>query len=247
MAQYFKLLPIAILIVVMCTSCVGDVDLSNPESVPDPSLEYKDYSFNNIRPNMADEIPEDFVSLADIKSEYGEILTVGFFESQIYILDLDDVNIFQTTISNSNFLVQYKNDIYISRKTINDIRIKADETFAKRKYIYTLGESIDLFNGQQEPMAVILKEVSYTDSFENIALKENEWFCVVDIVLEGNDLIYNSVWEYFDSAELENGQKIVESLKIDSDYLIFKLPKHEKVKYLFAALHIHILRYAKLT
>ena len=143
------------------------------------------------------------------------------------------MNIFQTTISNSSFLVQYKNDIYISRKTINEIRIKAEETFERRSYIYTLGENIDLFNGQKEPMAVNVKEVYHTDSFENLVLKEDEWLCIVDIVLEGNNSNYNPIWEYFDSAELENGQKIVEPLEIDSDYLIFKLSKHEKVKYLF--------------
>lgn len=203
--------------------------------------EFKDYSFQGVKPTVVDNVPEGYVYLNDVSTQYGDLITTGFFESQIYVLDLDGNNIKQTSISDSNFLVQHKNDLYVNESEIKELMPLAEQAFERRNKIYNIGESIDTYTAFSDPATVTVNEVSYAENYEDLSLQSDEWVCIITIDIEdGYDESfkeyaekYNAVWKYFSHAETADGQKYTDVFEVDSSEIIFKLPKGVKAKYLY--------------
>jgi len=195
--------------------------------------QYTDYSFQGIEPVKVDKAPNGYISLSDVIALHGSLFTIGFFESQIYVLDLDGKNIKQTSISDNSFSVQYKNDLYISGIAIQDILALADQTADARNRIYHFGEPFEIYDGQQKVVTVVVNAVSYVRADENLGIKDDMWACIVDIDIQKNDEEINIYNDYFERAEMKGGQVYNDTLGGSPDQMIFVLPSEEKAHCLF--------------
>ena len=258
--KYFAI----VFILFLTTSCKGDDNLTNLNELATPSLEtmsatpneFKDYSYQGIGPKIVDKIPEGYISTKDARDKYGDLISIGFFESQVYILDLDGRNLKQTSISSRNFLVQFENDLYIKETEITKLLPSAEKVLAERKKVYYIGDSIAVhISGSSTTLTV--DDVSYAESFEGVDLRSNEWVCIVKFsVDDGSGKAvgkHDAAWKYFERAEDADGQvytNIVEQEYIDAlgvtgpqDYtgraavalneMVLILPKEVKIKYLY--------------
>ena len=86
---------------------------------------YKDYSFQGVDLVHMKNVPDGYALLADVQAKYADSIQIGFFESQVYVLAMDNKAIKQTSISDQSFLIQYKNDIYISEGQIEALLLSA--------------------------------------------------------------------------------------------------------------------------
>ena len=202
---------------------------------------YKDNSFKGVDLVHVDRIPDGYVLLSDINEQYRDLMQIVFFESQISFLDLDGNNIQQVSISDKNFLVQYKDNIYLNTKKLQVILNLAEGAAEKGRRTYKIGEPFETYDIFSEPISVTVDTVTYVDNYQSLSINNNEWFCVVmmsmidntDKSLKdyiGND---NSIWQYFDYAESFDGQKYTKVFQSDSNKMIFSLPYKQKAKYLF--------------
>ena len=257
--KYFAI----VFILFLATSCKGDDNLmSLPEST-DPTQEistatpneFIDYSYHGVGPRIVDKIPEGYMSTKDIMDKYGDLIFIEFFDSQASIHDLDHRNLKQRSMSDSIFLVQFENDLYIRETEITALLPSAEKVLEERKKVYYIGDSIAVhISGSSTTLTV--DDVSYAESFEGVDLRSNEWVCIVKFsVDDGSGKTvgkHDAAWKYFERAEDADGQvytDVVEQEYIDvygvvgpQEYIdaavalnemVLILPKEVKIKYLY--------------
>jgi len=78
-------------------------------------------------------IPEGFVPLPKDLDSLGNGLRYVPWESQISFLDINDVCIYQTGFSNSNFIVKYNNEYYVNEEKLLELIDIANTAFEKRE------------------------------------------------------------------------------------------------------------------
>ena len=195
--------------------------------------DYEDYSFQSTDITFVQNVPSGYILFEKISEKYRELVSIGFFEAAIYVLDIDGKNIKQTLISDHEFIVQHKDDVYINEKQIIDILAAAQGAADAQVRIYGLGEPIGTYNGWQEPTTVTINDVSYTSDYKDVILTDEEWLCVVEIEIKDNDDHFNPAWQYFSHAENIDGHRYDGVFQLDTPFIVFKLPKGEIAKYLF--------------
>ena len=243
------------------TSCKGDGNLTSLNEITDFPQEvasakpndFKDYSYQGIGPEVVDKIPEGYISTKDARDKYGDLISIGFFESQVYLFDLDDRTLKQRSMSDSVFLVQFENDLYIREAEITTLLPLAEKVLEERNKIYYIGDSIDTHASGGKPATLTVDDVSYAENYEGVDLQNDEWVCIVKISIEANsgeafsdlDQVRNAAWRYFEHAEDADGQVYMDVIKltddreytgiaeVDLNEIVLKLPKEVKIKYLY--------------
>jgi len=194
------------------------------------------YSGIGVVPTKVDSVPDGYMQYTDAEKKYGNVFFIGFFESQVYIRDTDGNGLYQTSISNSDFIVEYKNALFVNMSKINEILPEAQKTADVANKTYSIGEPVEISNFLSDPAIITIKSVSYADNYESVDLKDSEWVCIVKLSIDGLDKNYENIWDYFDHAEGFNGEIYRDVLHVDdTSQIVFKLPKGQKAEYLFVA------------
>ena len=87
-------------------------------------------------------LPEGFVKLQSSLEENN--LRLSGFETQIVILNADDIGIYGTGIKNSDFIVRYWGELYVNEEKIKEIAEIAPIASELRHKAYALGETVEI-------------------------------------------------------------------------------------------------------
>ena len=193
-----------------------------------------DYSYNGISPAKVNNVPDGYMRIADVRQKYGSVITVLPFEAMICVLDVDNNNLYQTGISDSDFVVEYKNDLYVNMAKINELLPEAQKTTVAANQLHYIGDPVEIININRPISVITVKNVSYANSYNGAGINNNEWVCIIELRIDGFKSDAEHIWNYFGYAEGSDGQIFKDVLKIDNpNQMAFRLPSGEKAKYLF--------------
>ena len=123
---------------------------------------YKDLSYQGIDFVQVTKVPSGFMPLGEAYEKYKDLIEFFLFESQIAIIDFDRNNLKQTSIGDSSFVVQYKNDIFINESALQPLLPRAKEAIKEQTHIYSLGEPITSVDSQGGRVTVTVRSVTYS-------------------------------------------------------------------------------------
>ena len=195
---------------------------------------YTDHSYNGIKPVYVNHVPDGYLRYKEVNERYGDIITTGFFDSQIYFLDIDRRNIKQTSFSDPNFVVQHRNHLYVNEEQIKALLPLAEDAAKAHRKIYSIGETVEVYSRNTSlPITFEVKDVLYTNILKGVAINNYEWVCLIEIAVGGNDGDVRSNLEFFERLELESGDIYTDFFEVGENSVAIKLPLDVNAEYLF--------------
>ena len=195
--------------------------------------DYKDYSYQGIDVLFVQNVPDGYLSFEQITEKYGGIVNIDFFEAVISVSDLDGRGLLGTLIRDHEFLVQYKDDIFINENQIVSVLAVAQEAVDAQGRTYGLGEPIKTYNGMGEPTIATINTVSYMNEFDGVRASDDKWLCIIELEIQDNDDFFNPMWQYFSHAESIDGHCYYDVIRWNIPFIVFELPNGEKAEYCY--------------
>ena len=161
--------------------------------------------------------PSGFIPLSVLDDDAEGSLSYVFWETQISFLVADNHCIYQTSVRNRSFIVEYKNEYFINEATY----LAMLDIIEQRDRIHGLGDVIEL--PLQEGSA-------YTFTVLNVELSELEHEVRYEIKFKIEpDVSKNEIKSFFDHVEIENGMKYDRFYVVDTETIRVYVPKDEKI------------------
>ena len=169
-------------------------------------------------------VPSGFIALDTAVYELGGILRVLGWSDNIVFMDIEDVNIFQMSFANEEFIVRYRGEFYVNEKRFLEIVEVASNIYIQFNKIYRIGDVMEIrgiANG-----ARIAYEIMITTTQRRIV--DNS--AIYDIKFHVSPNVpKDRLLEFFERIETINGDTYHEFILIDEETVRIKIDNNDAI------------------
>ena len=162
-------------------------------------------------PEVVSSVPSGFIPLNVALADMDGVMNSFFWSNNFGFQDSERVTIFQTNVKNNDFIVMYRNDIYINEEAFLEIATYAKSIYEQMNREYSIGDKIEFrgaMHGNRVVFSVKIISVERVDVSES-TLYEIKFSVYPDVPKE-------HLLEMFDFVETVDGMKYYDFVLIDS-------------------------------
>ena len=242
MNRWSIIVSVMILSILTCSCMEQNVDkelLPTVRPTEIPKIDKENQWMLNTNVKIVTIIPEGFVHLNEYLDKYKDIMQWYSFESAIGLSDVDSIVLLQTQWNDSSFIVECDNQYYVNGDAMEKVTKKAEKSYEDRQKIYVLGDEIKIYQGTDiNEHNFIIGFVVDSATYSDIPNEADSVFLTIKLTIEHQK--YGAILplnEYIDHVETTTGNVYNESSLDENGEVMIKVPKDEKVKFIFLTGH----------